>query len=68
MLVFVAMFFIAGCGAAARESGFYEHETMYGSMDHLKFSTCGFKNATKKDAQESKTEHWWGYEIDVTGK
>jgi len=66
--VALAVLFLAGCGAAARESGFYEHDTMYRDWDHLKFSISGYPNADKKDAQESKAGKWWGTEIDVTGK
>ena len=69
-LVFVALaaLFLAGCGAAARESGFYEHGTMYRNWDHLKFSICGYPNADQKAAQESKVENWWGKDIPVKAK
>lgn len=39
----VAVLFLAGCGAAARESGFYEHNTMYRNWDHFVFSLFGYK-------------------------
>ena len=67
-LVALAAFFLAGCGAAARESGFYQHDTMYKDWDHLKFSICGYPKADKKDAQESKAGNWWGQEVKVNGK
>jgi hypothetical protein len=56
---------LAGCGAAARESGFYEHSTMYRNWDHLKFSICGYKQADQKDAQLSKEQDWWGITVMV---
>lgn len=68
LLVAMAALFLAGCGAAARESGFYEHSTMYKDWDHLKFSICGYPNADKKDAQESKDNNWWGNPIEVKAK
>jgi hypothetical protein len=68
LLAAMAALFLAGCGAAARESGFYEHDTMYKDWDHLKFSICGYPKADKKDAQQSQADKWWGNEIDVTRK
>jgi hypothetical protein len=68
LLVAMAALFLAGCGAAARESGFYEHDTMYKNWDHLKFSICGYPKADKKDAQESKAENWWGNSVEVKAK
>ena len=52
--------FLAGCGAGAKESGFWEHDTMYKDWDHLKYSWFGYKNPTPKAGQESKTQDWWG--------
>ncbi len=52
--------FLLGCGQAARESGFYKHDTMYQDWDHLWFSWTGYKHVTAKDAQESKVDGWWG--------
>jgi hypothetical protein len=56
---------LSGCGAAARESGFYEHNTMYRNWDHLKFSICGYKHVDPKDAQLSKEQDWWGITVMV---
>ena len=46
-VVITAILFLAGCGAAARESGFYEHDTLYKSWSHLKFSNCGYKSVSQ---------------------
>jgi hypothetical protein len=59
-VVLLGVFFLFGCGAAARESGFYEHSTMYRNCDHLKFSTVGYKEVDQKEAQMSKAQDWWG--------
>jgi hypothetical protein len=63
--VLMMVLFLAGCGAAARESGFYEHNTMYADWNHLKFSIAGYKNADQKAAQQSKADDWWGKTIEV---
>jgi hypothetical protein len=52
--------FLFGCGTAARESGFYKHDSMYEDWYHLWFSWGGYKNITTKDVKESKADNWWG--------
>jgi hypothetical protein len=64
--VLMMVLFLTGCGAAARESGFYEHSTMYRDWDHLKFSIYGYKTVEPKEIQASKAQEWWGKNIDVT--
>jgi hypothetical protein len=64
--VLMMVLFLAGCGAAARESGFYEHNTMYRDWDHLKFSMWGYKSVEPKEIQASKTQEWWGKTIEIT--
>ena len=62
--VLLAMvFFISGCGAAARESGFYEHDTMYRNWDHTRFSWTGYRNPTAEASKNSMSQGWWGLEI-----
>jgi hypothetical protein len=56
---------LSGCGAAVRESGFYEHNTMYRSWGHSIFSLYGYKEADLKNVQESEAEDWWGITIEV---
>jgi len=58
--VMVMVLFLAGCGAAARESGFYQHKTMYSNWDHMKFSLWGYKSVDQKEARMSKDQQWWG--------
>ncbi|MHB8907371.1 MAG: hypothetical protein ACYDAA_00635 [Syntrophales bacterium] len=60
--------FLSGCGAAARESGFYDHNTMYRDWDHARFSMWGYKAPDQKVAKESKTDDWWGKTVQVENK
>jgi hypothetical protein len=59
-LLFLAGLFLSGCGAAARESEFWQHDTMYKNWDHLKFSWYGYKKPTPKTGKESNQQGWWG--------
>ncbi len=65
VIVLLGVFFLFGCGAAARESGYYEHSSMYGNFSHLKFSIMGFKEEiTPKVVERSNKQGWWGYLIE----
>lgn len=64
-VVLLGVLFLSGCGAAARESGFYQHDTMYRNWDHLKFSICGYKEVDKQEVQASKSQDWWGIPIEA---
>lgn len=66
IVVLLGVFFLFGCGAAARESGFYEHDTVYRNGDHFKFSTIGYTEVTPKKAEMSKAQDWWGIIIEGT--
>lgn len=63
-VVVMAVLFLSGCGAAARQSGFYEHDTMYKSWDHLKFSISGYKSVDELEVKQSKEQGWWGTAIE----
>jgi len=63
-VVQLGVMFLSGCGATARESGSYEHNTMYRNWDHLKFSVNGYKQIDQKDAQLSKEQDWWGKPVE----
>ena len=60
--------FLAGCGAAAKESGYWEHSTMYKSWGHLGYSWFGYKNPTIETGKKSAEQGWWGIaeEVDVS--
>jgi hypothetical protein len=62
-LLLLAVLFLYGCGAGARESGFWQHDSMYKNWDHLKFSLFGYKNPTADTAKKSQEQGWWGTEI-----
>jgi len=57
--------FLAGCGTAAKESEFWEHDTMYKNWAHLKYSWYGYKEPTVQTGKESKEQGWWGKEEKV---
>ncbi len=67
-LVAIAALFLAGCGAAARESGYYQHNTHFKSWEHMKFSIWGYRNIDQKDCQESKEGNWWGLDAGCCGQ
>jgi len=55
--------FLAGCGASASKSEFWQHSAMYKNWDHMRFSMTGYKNPTADTANASQTQEWWGEEI-----
>lgn len=63
-VVMMVMLFLAGCGAAARESGYYEHNTLYTSCSHLSFSNWGYKHVDQKAVEKSKAQSWWGITVE----
>ena len=62
--VVIMVLLLAGCSAAARESEFYKHSTMYTSGDHLVFSVYGYKTVEPKEVKQSKEQEWWGKTIE----
>jgi hypothetical protein len=56
---------LLGCGHMAKESEFWEHDTMYKNWDHMKFSLWGYKNPTEENAQKFKEQGWWGIKVKV---
>jgi hypothetical protein len=62
-LLIVIGLFLAGCGASARESGFWEHDTLYKNWDHARYSWSGYKNPTAQTGKNSSAQGWWGKEI-----
>lgn len=63
IVILMGVLFLAGCGAAARESGFWEHSTMYRDWEHFKFSAYEYKHPVPKEAKLSQEEEWWGKTI-----
>ena len=62
-LTIVITMFLYGCGAAARDSEFWQHDTIYKNWDHMKFSISGYKNPTEETGKKSLEQGWWGIEI-----
>jgi hypothetical protein len=67
-VVMITALFLSGCGAAARESGYFEHNTLYKSWEHLRFSMGGYKNVDQKEARQSKEQDWWGLNVERSDK
>ncbi|PKN60644.1 MAG: hypothetical protein CVU53_02020 [Deltaproteobacteria bacterium HGW-Deltaproteobacteria-11] len=63
LLIVMACFFIAGCGAASRQSEFWGHSSMYQNWSHLGFSWYGYQKASIEDARKSQEQKWWGAPI-----
>lgn len=64
VVVLMAVLFLAGCGAAARESGYKEHNSLYRDWEHFKFSAWGYKHVDPKEVQMSKEREWWGKTVE----
>jgi thiamine biosynthesis lipoprotein ApbE len=63
LFVIMACLFLAGCGQAARQSGFWNHSSMYRTWSHMGFSWCGYKKPTAEAAQKSQEQKWWGIPV-----
>jgi len=59
-LLLIAMlgFFLSGCGAAARDSEFWKHPSMYKDWDHMKYSMG--QDCSADMTKKSKEKGWWG--------
>jgi hypothetical protein len=55
--------FLFGCGAAATQSDFWKHDSLYKNWDHTKFSLSGYQSPTGGDAKKSMEQGWWGIEV-----
>jgi uncharacterized protein YceK len=65
LVVIMVVLFLAGCGTAARESGYYEHNTHFKSWEHMKFSLWGYKDVKPVEVKMSKEGAWWGIQVDA---
>ena len=66
LLVLLMMYlFLTGCGAAARQSEFWQHESIYWNWSHLWFSWYNHKQADFDDVLKSRKEKWWGIPVYV---
>jgi len=61
LIILVLCLYLAGCGAAAKNSGFYEHDSLYKDWGHLWFSWYGHRHCPSADeAQQMAQKGWWG--------
>jgi hypothetical protein len=51
---------LSGCGQLARESEFWDHNSMYKDWGHLCFSMVGYTDCNAENAIKSKRDGWWG--------
>ena len=58
--VFFVGLFLSGCGAAARESEFWEHDSMYKNRDHMLYSWYRHKDCKPEAGKMSVEQGWWG--------
>ena len=63
LFMLLMVLFLFGCGPAATQSEFAQHNSQYATWEHLKFSWWEYKNPTKTTLKESKEQNWWGIEI-----
>jgi hypothetical protein len=63
ILTGIIALFLAGCGAGARESGFWQHDTVYKNWDHLRFSWFGYTSPNAEVGKLSDEQNWWGIEV-----
>jgi hypothetical protein len=63
LLLLIITFFISGCGTMAKDSEFWEHDSMYKDFDHLKFSWSGHKSPSDEELKSDNTKEWWGKEV-----
>ena len=54
---------ICGCGASAKKSEFWQHDSVYKNWDHMKYSLWGYKHPTEETGKKSVEQGWWGIEI-----
>ena len=63
LILFTMALFLSGCGAAARDSEFWQHDSMYKTWDHMKYSMSGYTKPNKETGKKSIEQGWWGIEI-----
>lgn len=65
LIILALAAFLSGCGTAAKESGFWENDSMYRNMSHLKYSWGGYKKADTTAAELTEEQNWWGIPQEV---
>jgi uncharacterized protein YcfL len=67
LLILLLVFMLAGCAGLKeiKNHEVWDHNALYVSWDHMRFSLYGYKQANIKDAIQSGQEGWWGEKICV---
>jgi hypothetical protein len=63
----MASLFLFGCGQMARESEFWDHNSVYKTGNHFLFSAFGYPLCDDSCVQLSKKEGWWGQTVPCSG-
>jgi hypothetical protein len=63
--VLLVVLFLSGCGAAAKESEFWQHDSVYKNNDHMYFSWWEFKKPTERTGMLSDQQKWWGVPVEA---
>lgn len=60
IILLMLALFLTGCGTAAIDSEFWEHDAMYRNSSHMKYSMGGYKNSPAGATDQAAAEGWWG--------
>ena len=58
-LMILAVSLLMGCGTAATESEFYQHDAVYKNWDHMRFSWDP-NPVTEEAVDMTNADNWWG--------
>jgi hypothetical protein len=65
LIILALAAFLSGCGTAAKESEFWENDSMYRNWNHLKYSWGGYKKDADIAVEQTKEQNWWGIPKEV---
>ena len=63
IVLMITMLMLSGCSHMAKQSEFWQHETVWASWDHARFSAYKYKCPVLEDHNLSQIEGWWGVEV-----
>lgn len=61
----IFLFCLGVCVAADASDRWQDHDSLYASWEHMKFSLWGYKDAKMIDVYRSKWGGWWGAPVYV---
>jgi len=68
MIIALIILMLSGCGHLAEQSGFWKHDAIYKSWDHMWFSVNGHRHPDVQDVKKGKQQGWWGIPVEVQVK